>query len=157
MRLFSLLVVLVVFAQTAHSQLKPAAKAVVPDAAAQKAAAAIIADVYKPDYEKAKTSPQKIELAKKLFQEGEATKDDAVARFVLFRVARDIAAQQGDLLTALNIVNRMAGEFDVDRLQMQLDVAVVAAKAPKLAKDHLACVALLTPLMEEAIAADRYE
>jgi hypothetical protein len=133
----------------------------IPDDAAQKAALAVVADVYKPDYEKARTPAQKSELAKKLLGEGSATKDDPTSRFVLFRVARDIASQQGDLVTAFDAIGRISTEFEADGMQMQVDAATTAAttavKALKLPKDHQACVALLAPLIDEAIAVDRYD
>ena len=136
---------------------EPKSRAAIPDEAAQKTALAVVAEVYKPDYEKAKTPLQKVELAKKLLTEGTATKDDATGRFVLFRMARDIAAQQGDLATAFTAIGCISGEFEIDRMQMQLDAATTAAKAPKLAKEHQTCAALLTPVIDEAIAVDRYE
>jgi hypothetical protein len=131
-------------------------KAAIPADDAQKATVSVIAAVYKPDYEKAKTTPQKIELAKKLLNEGTATRDDVVGRFVLWRIARDIAAQQGDLALAFNAIGRMSEEFEIDRIQMRIDAATVAVKVPKLAKDHQAIAAMLAPIIEEAIAADRY-
>jgi hypothetical protein len=135
---------------------EPAPKAAIPDDAAQKAALTVIADVYKPDYEKAKTPAQKIELAKKLLGEGVATKDDPTSRFVLFRIARDIAAQQGDFVTAFDAIGRIGTEFDADTLQMKVDAGTIAVKALKTPKDHQACAAILAPLIDEAVAADRY-
>jgi hypothetical protein len=149
------IVIIVLLAATALAE-EPDAKTVAPDDAAQKAALALIADVYRLDYEKAKTAAQKIELAKKLLQEGEATKDDLVGRFVLFRVARDIAAQQGNLETAFQAVGRMAIEYDVDALAMKVEATGQAVKALKTNKDYQACAALLSPLVEEAISVDEY-
>jgi hypothetical protein len=135
---------------------EPAAKIMLPDDAAQKAASTVIADVYKPDYEKAKTAAQKIELAKKLLGEGTATKDDPVSRFVLFRIARDIAAQQGDLVTAFAAISRIGTEFEADTLQMKVDAATAAVKSLKTPKDHQAVGAILSPLIDEGIVAERY-
>lgn len=155
--LVALLVVpLVLMASIAFSK-DPTPKASIPDDAAQKAAMAVVADVYKPDYEKAKTPPQKIELAKKLLGVGVATKDDPVNRFVLFRVARDIAAQQGDLKTAFSAIDRLDAEYETDALQMKVDAVTLAIKALKTPKEHQACAAILAPLIDEAIASDRYD
>jgi hypothetical protein len=136
---------------------EPVAKAKVPDEAAQKSALAVIADVYKPDYEKAKTPALKIELSKKLLGEAVATKDDPVNRFVLFRVARDIAAQQGEITTAFDAIGRINAEYEADALQMKLDAATLAVKALKTPKDHQACVGILASLNDEAVVADRYD
>lgn len=155
MRLIILITALFIHAYAIAQE--PKSRAAIPDEAAQQTALAVVAEVYKNDYEKAKTPLQKVELAKKLLQEGTATKDDPVGRFVLLRVARDIAAQQGDLATAFTAIDRISGEYEVDQMQMRLGSATMAAKAPKLAKGHLVCAVLLAPLIDEAIAADRYE
>src|SRR3954464_8230351 len=72
------------------------AKEPVPEDAAQKQSAKIIADVYKSENAAAKTPEQKLDLAKKLFSVGLATKNDPTGKFVLIRIAKDLAAQQGD-------------------------------------------------------------
>jgi hypothetical protein len=148
--------ILALIVNTALAQ-KLAPKTSVPDDAAQKTALAVVADVYRPDYEKAKTTPQKVELAKKLLSDGSATKDDAVGRFVLFRVARDIAAQQGDLATSLDAIAKIDREFEGDKLRMQLDAAKTAVKTAKAPKDQGALGLLLMPLIDDNIAADRYD
>ncbi len=153
MRYASLALLLITLPAVAQD---PGPKAAIPEEVAQKGALTVIADVYKPDYEKAKTPAQKIELAKKLLGEGTATKDDPVGRFVLWRIARDISAQQGDLAIAFDAIGRIAGEFEVDQMQMQVDAATAAVKVLKLAKDHQVYAAMLAPLIDDAIAADRY-
>ena len=156
MRFTTLLVLFVAASATAIAQ-EPGRKAAIPDEAAQKAAATLITNVYKSDYEKAKTSAQKIELSRKLLGEGTATKGDSVSRFGLFTIARDLAAKQGDLNTAFNAIDRISLEFEIDKLQMQVDAATTAVKALKIPKDKQACVALLSPLIDEALASDRYD
>ncbi|QDU27826.1 hypothetical protein ETAA8_29170 [Anatilimnocola aggregata] len=136
---------------------EPGRKFPVPEAAAQQAAVAQVAEVYKPDYELAKSPAQKIELAKKLLLEATATKDDLVARFVLFRVARDIAAQQGDLTTAFDAIERIDVEYDSNVLPQKMAAAATAAKALNTEKEKREVAALLYPLVDEARMADRYE
>ena len=80
-----------------------------------------------------------------------------MGRFVLFRIARDIASQQGDLVTALDAIDRIAGEFDTDKLQMQVDAAATAIKATKQPKANQAIVGVLAPLIDQAVADDRYD
>jgi hypothetical protein len=134
-----------------------AAKAEVPSEEAQKTALREIAEVYKADYDKAKTATQKIELANKLLREAVATKDDVVGRYVLLRVSRDIAAAQGDLGVALQATQQICREYEADLPTMQIEVANIAVKAPKLAKGHLTVAGQLLPLIDAAIAADHYE
>ncbi len=145
---------LVAFAATAFGQ-EP--KSSIPDEAAQKSAAAVIAEVYKPDYDQAKTAAEKIVLAKKLLGEGIATQDDAVSRFVLFKIARDMAAQQGDLMTAFAVIDQIDLEFEADLHSMQLDAAQTAIKELKTPAEHLAVVGLLTTHVEKAVAIDQYD
>src|SRR5690606_25330584 len=71
----------------------------VPDEAAQKQTVQLIANLYKGEYDAAKTPEQQSELAKKLFRVGVESMDDVSGRYVLFRLARDIAAGAGDAET----------------------------------------------------------
>jgi hypothetical protein len=135
----------------------PVQKTAAPDEATQKTALAMIADVYKPDYEKAKSAPQKVELAKKLLGVGVATEDDPTSRFVLFRIARDIASQQGDLSTAFDAIRHIELAFIADTLQMKVDAATVALKSLETPRDHLSCAVLLSAQLDDAVFADRYE
>src|SRR5687768_1826049 len=80
----------------------------VPDDVSQKAAVKLVAEVYKADYDSANTPEQKAALAKRLLGEGVATKDDPAGKFVLLRIAKDIATQQGDLNTAFGAVDQIA-------------------------------------------------
>jgi hypothetical protein len=153
---FTLPLVLLLASQVAPAQ-QPALKTAVPNEAAQKIALTVISDVYKPDYERAKAPAQKVELAKKLLVEGIATKDDTASRFVLFRIARDIASQQGDLKTAFEAIDRIGTEFDADVLQLKVDAATLAVKALKTPKDHQKSATLLFPQIDESIFADRYD
>lgn len=133
------------------------AKLPAPSDAAQKAAVAVIAEVYKPDYEKAKTPAEKIGLAKKLLNEGDATKDDLNVRFVLFRVARDIAAQQGDLATSCEAIARIDREYEADVFQQRLDAATTAVKALRADKDRRDVATLLQAFSADASEQDRYD
>lgn len=132
-------------------------KAPVPDEAAQSAALATIGEVYAPEYEKAKAPVQKIELAKTLLKVGQATRDDPASRYVLFRVARDLAAEQGDLSLALDAIDQLDDHFDIDKLQMQVDAATAAAKAAKTPTDYRQLPELVATLIEKAVDTDRYD
>src|SRR5207244_1724388 len=132
-------------------------KSPLPDAAAQAEASKLIAELFKPDYEKAKTPEQKVALAKKMLQEGVATKGDAAGRYALVRTARDIAAQQGEVVMALEAVAQLATWHEIDALQMKFEAATLGVKSLKTPKAQLACAELLAPLVDEAVSADRYD
>ncbi len=132
-------------------------KFALPDEESQKKATTIILEAYKADYEIAKTSIQKVELAKKLMKEGLATNDDPVGRFVLFRMSRDLAAGQGNLPVSMDAVQQIADSYDVDKSAMQLVTARSVAKVLKTSREHQDFVSLLKPLIDEMISQDQYE
>lgn len=136
---------------------EPTSKAPIPDEESQKAAATRIAEVYKPDYAKAKSAMQKVELAQKLFKEAQATKDDLASRYTLLRIARDIAAQQGDLVTAIEAIDLLASGYEVEQLSMKLEAASAAVKAVKPQAASKICVELILPIVADAISEDRYD
>ena len=86
----------------------------------RKTASTVVAHVFKPDYEGAKLTAQKIELAKKLIKVGTATKDDSAVQFVLFNSAQNIASQQGDLATAFVAIDQIAAGFEINRIEMKV-------------------------------------
>src|SRR5207302_3123668 len=79
---------------------RKSAKAAVPHAAAQARAEEEIKDLFKEEYAKRKRADMAA-LAKTFWRRGLETKDDAAARFVLWREAADLAARAGDLDTAV--------------------------------------------------------
>jgi hypothetical protein len=133
------------------------AKEPIPDEAAQKVASELIAEVYKSDLDAAKTVEQKVELASKILRDGIATTDDPTARYVMLRIARDIAVEQGDLVTALDAIEWIVQGFEADKFELQLDAATAVAKVLRLPADQSSFAFLLIPVMDTAIDADRYE
>ena len=103
----------------------------VPDDAAQARRVALIREVYEQDYQTANTSADRTALAKKMVDQAGRTLDDPVARFVLLRVAHDMAAQAGDAETAVDAVDRLARAYDVDADAMKADALVKAAANAK--------------------------
>ena len=77
------LVVIVVLAGTAAASAQ--GKTPVPDASAQRKAQELVREVYGEAYEGAKTSAERLALAKKMLDEAARTKGDAAGHFVLLR------------------------------------------------------------------------
>ena len=111
-------------------------RAPVPSEDAIAAATKIIADVYKQDYEQAKTAAQKQKLAQKLLDDAQASKDDPSARFALFQIARKIATGIGDLETAILAIERCAKVFDVDTISQRQQLFEDIAGQVKTADDN---------------------
>ena len=111
------------------------AKMPVPTAPAQQKALSLIREVYGPEWDAAKTNEQKQALAKKLLTKaGES--QDLTNKYVLLRVARDIATSGGDGLTAYWAIDEMARLFQVDAVIMKADVLYAGAKKARLPADH---------------------
>ncbi|MEO2036503.1 MAG: prenyltransferase/squalene oxidase repeat-containing protein [Planctomycetaceae bacterium] len=118
---------LVVFPIVAFAQ---QAKSPVPGAAELKEAKELIRDVYKDDFAKATSPKGKVELANKLLNEAIQTNDDPTGRFVLLNEARQVAAEAVDPSLAMKAVELIAGHFEIDFRQLQIEsLASIAENA----------------------------
>lgn len=127
-----------------------------PEAEAQKEAEKVVRDVYKSDYAK-KTPADQRALARKLLENGLATKNDPAARWVLLREARELAAQGGDAATALGAAAEAAKTFDVDGLALKTAALTALARAAHAPEAAAALVSRFLDVVDEAVAADRYD
>jgi len=128
----------------------------VPDAAAQQEALAVVREVYKDAYEKADDPSARQALAKKLLGEGIGTDDNPAGRFVLLKVARDIATQAGDGATAFQAVEEMAKTYRVDALDMKAEILTQGAKMARASADHRSVAEQAADLLEQAVAEDNF-
>jgi hypothetical protein len=149
------LVVLVALAGTAAALAQ--GKAPVPDAAAQDRAQGLLRDVYGSEYDAARTSKQKTELASKLLERAAKSKADPASHFVLLRVAKDVAVLAADAETALEAVDRIVATYDVDAMDMRLDCARRLAEAAKLSSQHGAVAEQAYALVDAALAEDEFK
>ena len=152
-RMVLVVMVLVAGATAALAQ----GKAPVPDAAAQKRAQGLLRDVYGKEYDAAKTSKQKTELAKKLLDQAAKSKADSASHFVLLRVAKEMAVLGADAETALEAVERIVATYDVDAMEMWLACAKRLASAAKFSSQHAALAAQVYALVDIAVAEDNFE
>jgi hypothetical protein len=129
----------------------------VPADAAEKGAAKLIRDVYSADFDKAKTSEQRIALAKKLISDGVDTQDDPIGRYSLFRIARDIAIDAADIDTTFHAIAEMGKRYKIDSLQARVDSLAKIGKTLKSLSDQKRLIGCSAGLAAEAIADDRYD
>lgn len=136
-------------------------KQAVPSDAAQATVVKLIKELYQDDLAKAAKDPAaKLRLAQTLLQEGKDTADDAAGRYVLLREAHKLAAEAGDVATALYAADELARYFQIpsaELFQMRiktLSTAATAAKAPPGGYQAVADSALL--LLEDTLAADDF-
>jgi len=127
----------------------------VPPDAAQQEAVELIEEVYGEDYAQAKTSPAKTALANKLLKEARES-NDPTNRYVLLRVARDMATQAGDAETALRAVGEMAESFQVDLFQLKGAVLSAVSKSASLTKHRKVLAEQALALIDEAVAKDDF-
>jgi hypothetical protein len=139
------------------SPLPPTPKLPVPSDAAQAEAMALVREVYKSDYDKAKTVADKQALAKKMLGKAAETRDDPAGQFVLLKLAREIATQTGDGQTAFQAVDETARVFQVDGLEMKTEVLASLAKKARQPAEHKFVVEQALLLIEQAVAADKFE
>ena len=131
-------------------------KAHVPDEKAQAAAMKLVKEVYGDEYSKAKTEADKQALAKKLLRSADDTKDDPAGKFVLLRLARDIAVQAADGETAFQAVDAMAESFLADALEMKAAVLTKFAHVAKTPVQHKSLSQQALKLSREAFSHNNY-
>ena len=157
------LAIVIVLGMSSHALLGAGAndssptKLPVPDEAAQKESMSIVKDVYKTDYDKAKTPNQKLELAKKLLNEGKHTEDDISGKFVLLKVAKELATQAGDVSVALEAVDSITAAFDVDPLEFKTEAFVKLAKVPAAPTVQKELFEAIDSTIDLAVNLDKYE
>lgn len=79
------------------------------------------------DLNEAKTTADKVELAKKLLQTGADSVDDSGAQFVLYEMARSFAADSGDVTVAFSAVDAMDKKFKVNGDKLRAKSIVTAS------------------------------
>jgi hypothetical protein len=129
----------------------------VPEDDAQQQAVTLIANLYKAEYDAAKTPEQKSVLAKKMLQVGKDSKDDPTGRYVLFRLARDIVAGAGDVETAMAAVSETTSLYEVDALALKADVLAKVVKAIRLPKEHQDLAVTIRAACDDAVSQDRFD
>jgi len=136
---------------------EPKALLPVPSDVEQSAAQKTIADIYREDYERAKTPEKKAVMAKRMLADAMATKDDVAGRYVLLRIARDAATQAGNPEIALAAIAELGSAFKVDVPLMKADALRVAAAKSSSPEVFPLLFAEADSLMGALVLEDRYE
>ena len=133
-------------------------KAAVPSDDQQAEVEAKIRQIFEKEFSDAKSVNGKITLAAKLFKQGTATSDDPVARFVLWRLASRSAARAGELANALEVVDKMQEQYDVDGLELKANLLADAVDTLRTGSSGAQKTVILgESLMNAAIAADNFD
>jgi hypothetical protein len=94
-------------------------------------------------------------LALKLIDKAMETKDDAAGRFVMLRLAKDVATQANDGETAFRAIDAMADAYHVDADAMKLAVLAKFASAAKTAPQHRSLAEQALKLADAAVRQQR--
>ncbi len=157
------LAAMMVFGASAHAQGvfsqgggHSSKKAPVPSAEAQSKTLDLVREVFRKEYEEAKTAAQKEALAEDLMKRGVESKD-ATERFVLLRVARDLAAMVGEADLACRAIDEMGRGYEIDSAAMKREALAKAEQAATTPKHFRSVGEQSATLVEEAIMADDYD
>lgn len=131
-------------------------KAAPPDAAAQAQAEKLIRDIFKDELAK-KSPADRVALAKKFIAQALQTDDDAAARFVLLREAREAARDAGDWAVAFQAIEEMGRRYDTEVVSAKLTVHVAIAKAAKTPEESGSEARALLALADDAIDAELWD
>ncbi len=152
-RVVLVVVVLVTGAAVALAQ----GKTPVPDTAAQAKSRELVGNIYRDEYDAAKTPAKRLALARKLLGEAASAKDDPADHFVLLRIAKDVAIQAGNAETAWEAVDRIVETFEVDPIQTKVDCLEAVAKTAKSSSQHALLAEQAISLVDVAAAEDDFE
>lgn len=125
----------------------------------------LVQDVYREEYEEAKTSEQKRALAARLLEDAEDCESEA-NRFAMLRVARNIAAQANDAELAMQVADKIASRFQLAAgndahvkaaLEMKLAAILRSARGASLAEQFRSVVQQSQRVQDQAIRGDQFE
>ncbi len=133
----------------------------VPDGAAQQKIKREIHDIFKDEFAAARNSQQKILLARKLFDQAAASADEPDTRFVLLRSACDLAAEAGDVLGAMQVVDTMQQDYNIKPLTVRVYVLKQATESmPSGSRGRMAAQQIVMAAMalaDEHTSRDEYD
>ncbi len=109
----------------------------VPDAAAQREAESEIRSLFSKEFAAADNARRKLALSATLQKQARGTKNDPAARFVLYRLAGELAAEAGYLARGFAVIDRLAGSYDVNPLTMKADLAAVVVPSYRVGANNI--------------------
>jgi len=137
-------------------RLKPYVPTAVPDAAALRDAEKVIRDAFKGDYVK-KNPADLSSLAKKLLGEAMKPQKDAGLHYALLEECREVAAQAGDVATAMTAVDELDRTFAVDGFAIRAESLAACMKSTKLVDTARAVADAYLPLIEHLVDRDEHD
>lgn len=129
----------------------------VPDAAAIQSASGVIHDLFAKEISQARKPSQLSAISKSLAQRAADTNDDAAGKYVLLTQSRDLAIRAGDPEAAVAAATSIGDAFDVDALQVKAEALNACSRNVRADESMDALCRCVKTLLDEVLAADRYE
>ena len=109
----------------------------VPDADSQATAKETINEVYEGELRDAKKPAAISQLASTILQDAKDSKTDAASRYVLLKMADKLAVRSREAALAMQVVDEMDKQFEIDALQIKfLVLQNLATKSPDAAQSE---------------------
>lgn len=101
----------------------------IPDKDAQAVSKRLLAELYKEEYDLAKTADQKKKLARTLLTKANEITNDVAGHYLQLKLARDLAVQAGDVALSVQAINALAATYQFDSNADKLAAIEALAKA----------------------------
>ena len=121
-----------------------------PDQAAQAQAHRMLKEAFAAEFRRTTPEGRKA-LAAELLRQVREEENDAAARYVMLREARDLAAAAGDYDAAMDAVDLAAESFQVDAPAMKLEALTKTARTPQDPDEAATLVRALLKVAEESM------
>jgi formylglycine-generating enzyme required for sulfatase activity len=152
MRVLLFLTVIVVASESLGQQKSP-----VPDGKTLETGQQAAREIYGARFQQAKTSAQKLALAKEMLDTAAKMPDGSADQYALLRIAGDIAAGAGEAPTALLAAERLAARFDVPAATVKAEALLAAAPRASTSSQQKAMAEAAAKIVDELATADEYE
>jgi hypothetical protein len=136
---------------------EPEKKLPEPPMEVQKKAQTQILTIFKDDFFRAKTSQEKLNLSAKLCKEAADSKDDATGKFMLLKLAEDLASQAGSFKEACSIIDETYVEYDINVLDRKVESIVKSSKASLSARLNQDLAVVSATFLQELYDSERYD
>jgi hypothetical protein len=117
----------------------------------------VVEEVYRSEYAAARSPSQKSALADKLIRTAPSLANDLVGRYVILRVARDIAASAGDFPLVRKALEESERTFAVDLLDDLSKALERCVPNVRSSEDNKRIAREVVPLIDQAFVASRFE
>ncbi|HVW37239.1 MAG TPA: hypothetical protein VHB99_08030, partial [Pirellulales bacterium] len=135
----------------------PEVKAPVPDRQELAKAERQVRELFDVALTNASDPGQKLLLADKFMDKADESADATADRYVLLKMARDLAAESGGAKVAARAANEMANWFQVDPLELRLEAFAKAGKTASTAQQKQELFDAALSLIDDFIAANEFD